>query len=756
MSLILYLLQVTCCLAFFYGFYHMTLRKETLFENNRFYLVGTLAASIVLPLIKIYVDAQTHEPVLLIPPAVYVGSYVDALSANNPIAKGTPFPWDRLVIGVYFLGVSVMAIRFINAIKEIHWIRLQGTKTLVEGRYCILSTKVKSPFSFFNSIYFPKHHQFDEAELKEIVAHELAHVKGRHTLDVLLMEAACILLWPSPLIYLYRKALKDVHEFVADAAVIRDTPWEQYAQLLVGQQQGQLQNILSNQLIYSQLKKRLLMMNKERSGFAARYKYLGFIPVLLITLVLFSFREKLAIQTTQASSIIGQEPEGELIFSIGADQKLYFGLKEITRDEMETVLKDKANSEAENVLTLKADSNATVGYVAEIVRMAERLNFKTVLDTDRKLNIYRDGLPILTSNQPSSLIEERIWSISSKQEDRDLPVFPGCDTESIPDQEMCGRTKLGEYIMANLTYPESVRGAGIEGKVVVRFVVGADGFVKDVVILQTLHPDADQVVSNLFSNMNAKAGRWLPAVKNGKAIDTELVLPVKFGLDDAVEKQKPLAHAEELPRFPGCESISNPEERTACATSKLYEFIYATIKYPEEDRKNKMEGQCIVQFTIGTDGSISDVKVVRSSSEGMKAEVNRMMNVMASMPEKWIPAKDKGQNVAMVYTLPIKFKLEDEVANESIPPASSTNTALDQAISISPNPARETITVSVFEGAHTVKVFDTSGNQVLSQKLPASRIENEQINVWGLKPGQYVVQVIGETKTLSGAFTIIK
>ncbi|HEY3385822.1 MAG TPA: M56 family metallopeptidase, partial [Saprospiraceae bacterium] len=336
MSLILYLVQVTCCLAFFYAFYHFMLRKETLFETNRFYLVITLASSIILPLIKIYIDSQSSDSAVGIAPYVYVGSYVDAISTDFAVAKSEPFPWDRLIIGIYALGIAVMAIRLLNAVKEIQWIRQHGMKTMVDGQWCILSDQVKSPFSFFNTIYFPKQHQFEETELKEIVAHELAHVRGKHTLDVLFMESACILLWPSPLIYFYRKALKDVHEFVADAAVIKDTPWENYARLLIGQQQGQLQNILSNQLMYSQLKKRLLMMNKERSGAMAGLKYLGFIPVLLITLVLFSFREKIV--STEDSNLVSTESQSERIIhlNVEADGKIYFKLTEIPKEELES------------------------------------------------------------------------------------------------------------------------------------------------------------------------------------------------------------------------------------------------------------------------------------------------------------------------------------------------------------------------------------------------------------------------------------
>jgi len=692
--MLIYLLQVTICLAIFYGFYHLALRKETLFHTNRMYLVITLLLSLVLPLVKIYIDARQADANAVLASYVFVGEYVNTFSAAVGPPSNSTIPWGKLFAGLYISGMAVMVFRFLLAIKQIRVIRKHGIRTMVSGHACVLSADVKSPFSFFNTIYLPQDHSFGETELNEVISHEMAHVRGWHTWDVLMMEFLCILLWPSPMIYLYRKSLKEVHEFVADAAVLKDTPWENYARLLLSQQHHQLQNVLSNQLIYSQLKKRLLMMNKERSGFAARYKYLGIIPVLLVALVLFSFREKqsIDISTTGTNSISSFQE------NFGIFQSLV-GIKSTIQSDT-----------LPEVMMISLRNNQPVAASASDPEM-------------------QDGVP---------------------------PIFPGCKEVPATEQEKCGTSKLWEYIGSNLVYPEMMRSAGIQGIVIVKFTVGADGLVKNVSISKSLQPDADEVVTRIVKDMNAKVGKWQPALKDGKPVDAELSLPVKFALENSAGEEKPMLYAEELPRFPGCEHIANAQERSACSTQKMYEFIYSNIKYPKEDRDNNIEGQCIVQFTIGADGSISEINVVRSPSEGLKAEVERIMRDMAAMPDKWTPAKDKGIYVAMQFTLPVKFKLQDDDSPKPVLPAPAIESSKEMTLEVSPNPAKETITVSVFEGAHTIKVFDTSGNQVLTQKLPASRVESEQINVWGLKPGQYVVQVIGETKSMSGAFTIIK
>jgi len=789
MSLILYLAQVTCCLAIFYVFYYLTLRKETLFETNRFYLVITLASSIALPLIKIYIDSRESDPGILLAPYVYVGSYVETFSTGMSISQESPFPWDKLISGIYFLGVAVLAIRLLNAVKEIQWIRKEGLHTMIDGQRCVLSSKVKSPFSFFKTIYFPKQHQFDETELKEIVAHELAHVKGRHTMDVLFMEVACILFWPSPVIYLYRKALRDVHEFVADAAVIRDTPWEHYAELLVGQQQGQLQNILSNQLIYSQLKKRLLMMNQERSGFAARFKYLGIIPVVLIALVLFSFREKQTDAMNINSVLSSENMNEDVILYVTNSQRYFLGSKEITREEIKSELSKVMMGKGDRILKLLMDQSVKVSELSEVLDVAYKLQINVTLDTAEVYDLYKSGLKIYKSLSPNNasgapwmyapediyipqhkldtlsettVIAYRTSSLltvaSSRLEgdDRETPLFPGCINIKADEQAQCGMDKLWEYINSNLAYPESLKKADVEGMVVVKFTVGADGLVKNVSISKSLHPDADEEVMRIVMEMNAKVGQWQPALKEGKAIDAELCLPVKFALDHSSTKEDVLMYAEELPRFPGCEHIADVQERSACATQKLYEFIYSNIKYPKEDRDKNIEGTVIVQFVIGADGSISGIEIIRGPSEGLNNEAIRVMNAMAAMPEKWTPARDGGKAVAMKFTLPIKFKLQDEQQSNPIESKAPEVAVSNSTIKVIPNPAQESITVSIFKDTHTLKIFDTAGKLLITQKVTSNSTTSETMNISALKPGQYIVQVISDKESLSASFAVVK
>jgi bla regulator protein blaR1 len=774
--MILYLIQVTLCLAIFYAFYHFALKRETMFHTNRLYLLTTLVISLVLPLIKIYIDTLTDASDMIVAPATYVGSYLYSISDTIIIRpEQKSFPWGKLIMAVYFTGVVIMAFRLLLAIREILRIRSNGTHTMVSGKGCILSDDVKTPFSFFNTVYLPRHHGFQETELREVFAHEMAHIEEKHTWDILLMELVCIALWPSPIVYLYRKSLKDVHEYVADAAVIKETPWENYAQLLVSQQSNHLQNILSHQLIYSQLKKRLLMMNKERSGGWARYKYIGIIPILILAMVVFSFREKENTTRHDVNSTLMISRNDTASLYMSASNRYFLNSIEIPFDQLQSALSETMQDVADPVLKVLVDKTVTAGEMVKIDDLASKLKIRVFFQKNEKFDLYKSGLKVNWTPSGDTLPETYVTALRTLEPlegnlnslspldaeldmkqygyERELPIFPGCENVPFADQGICGMTKLGEYINTNMKYPESVRKSGIGGRVVVKFVVGADGYVKDVAIADSLHPDADKVVLELIQDMNVKVGKWMPARKAGKSVDAEMHLPIQFALDNTAPKSEPIKTVDEMARFPGCEHIDNPEERSNCAQSKMFEFIYSNLNYPKEDRNNNVEGMGIIQFVIGIDGSLSDINVVRSPSETINAELMRVANLMASLPDKWIPAYKEGKPVAFQLTMPVKFKLQEDASKSK----DVAKKELDMvALTVTPNPASNTISIIITEGAHALKIFDTSGKPVISQSIPAGTTGKFTIDVSSIPSGQYVVQVQGAGQPVSGTFTILR
>ncbi len=116
---------------------------------------------------------------------------------------------------------------------------------------------------------------------------------------------------------------------------------------------------------------------------------------------------------------------------------------------------------------------------------------------------------------------------------------------------------------------------------------------------------------------------------------------------------------EKMPRFPGCENAPGDDiAKENCAKGKMLEYIYGTLIYPEEAKQNKVEGTVVTQFTVQPDGSIGDIKIVRDIGAGCGDAAKNILESMNNLPEKWTPGMQRGRPVNVLYTLPVRFKLD--------------------------------------------------------------------------------------------------
>lgn len=288
---------------------------------------------------------------------------------------------------------------------------------------------------------------------------------------------------------------------------------------------------------------------------------------------------------------------------------------------------------------------------------------------------------------PPPTDEEEVFMIVE-----DSPRFPGCE-ELVDKQQRqsCAKKKMLEYIYSNLIYPEEARENGIEGQVVIQFIVEKDGTIIEEKLIRDVDGGCGLAALNIVKSMNDMEERWIPGRQRGRAVRVKYTLPIKFKLEDDGEhtippppppthakappsppsaplpppppptkSSKVLTHSEvdEMPRFPGCEQTKDQSEREICAQQKMLTFIYSNLDYPQKARKNGDEGTVIIQFTILANGSLDDFSVVRQVPGGCSEAALEVVKKMNNMPEKWIPGKKGGIATAVRYTLPVKFKLE--------------------------------------------------------------------------------------------------
>jgi TonB family protein len=137
--------------------------------------------------------------------------------------------------------------------------------------------------------------------------------------------------------------------------------------------------------------------------------------------------------------------------------------------------------------------------------------------------------------------------------------------------------------------------------------------------------------------------------------------------------------AQQMPRLPGCEDQLSESDKKDCSNRKMFEYIYKNIKYPIDAKINGIEGKVVSQFIINTDGSVSDIQIIQDIGGGCGKAVIDLLQTMNDMPEKWIPGRQSGKNVNVVYTLPIKFKMSGDQPNTKEIPKKSDEVSVNDA-----------------------------------------------------------------------------
>jgi TonB family protein len=125
---------------------------------------------------------------------------------------------------------------------------------------------------------------------------------------------------------------------------------------------------------------------------------------------------------------------------------------------------------------------------------------------------------------------------------------------------------------------------------------------------------------------------------------------------DNMEDQE-VQNPEDLPRFPGCEDVVDIDERKTCSMTKLIEFLSENVVYPEDAKKNNIEGMNVVKFVVAKDGTLENIHLVKDIGHGTGESTMNAIKAMNEKGIKWIPGKQRGEIVKVEFALPIKYQL---------------------------------------------------------------------------------------------------
>ena len=287
-----YILQAAVCLALLYLFYSILLSKETFYRYNRVALLCLIPLSFVLPLCHLSLLAPASESVA--PATVLMLDNLSAFSYMTDVVEttATPMPIALMVaVILYWTGVMFFVARYLVTIVRL-WRLLRGGRRVTddEGRPIIVLPQRIAPFSWFGYIVLSEADYATHS--REILLHESAHIRKRHSLDLLAADLCTGLQWFNPAAWLLKRELQTVHEYEADADVLaRGIDAKQYQLLLIKRSVGSKFYCVTNHFNHNKLNKRITMMLKKKSPHKAIWKYLYVIPVALCTVAVFACPE---------------------------------------------------------------------------------------------------------------------------------------------------------------------------------------------------------------------------------------------------------------------------------------------------------------------------------------------------------------------------------------------------------------------------------------------------------------------------------
>ncbi len=295
--MIAYIIKMLFCSCILLIIYQLILSKEKFFKFNRFYLLFSLLFSLIIPAINFTIKQS----------AIPIGEDLQETAANIsfqvqnivPITKQISIksvegiipnfinvlPFVLLsfycIIGSYLLIIFTKNILILLSDNQNTHIKKSEKITIV------LTEKSQIPYSFFNRIFLTKKDYENGTIEEEILHHEMAHVFQKHSFDIIFIELLLVFFWANPFLYLYKKAIVLNHEFLADDYVIGASEnIGQYQLLLVNKANTGKSISLSSSFNYITIKKRLLMMSKQKQRNQELIKQIAIVPFMLLLSVL--------------------------------------------------------------------------------------------------------------------------------------------------------------------------------------------------------------------------------------------------------------------------------------------------------------------------------------------------------------------------------------------------------------------------------------------------------------------------------------
>ncbi len=672
----LYLFKSACWLTGFALVYFLFLRNERFFTLKRFYLISGILASFVFPFISFHYNAEMQTPV--VPTYNPMQDFVPGSPGIQQAVTSDKSEFRIIFLIVYLTGLAVILAKNIYHIIQISKAISRHNVSKMDSAVIIRDSEYPSSFSFFKYIFINP--SVEESEMKEIINHELVHVKQKHWFDLLLAGLLRMLQWTNPFAWIYTGFIRRNHEYMADEeALERSSNPARYKVALLNQMYRSPVISLINSFNYSINKNRFEMMKKIITSPYRKLKVLFIVPVFAILFYAFAEPEiRYAGQMMTSTETDDLTAAGSVKGIVLKDNGQPFADVQIAVTG--TNIRGTTDASGNFSLTgVPEDSHLAFsykGYLTQILKpkFAGTMTIKLLKDPDyvgiRVSSTYQNALVVIDNvvvEKPypeavkdidvdqvakMSVLPEKeamgkygekgkkgVVEITTKKKAAELGIKVPAQRKS-PDDYPTFRgesfMKFGNWLTGNIKFPADASARGKEGRATASYVVQPDGTITKVTVLSAPDPLLGEALVKAIN----EAPRWEPA-KNPVIQDPfGTTVTVKFELPDKVIPDDTYVVVEQMPEYPG-------------GNGSLLEFIKNNTRYPEAARAEKIEGKVIVRFVVNTQGKVEDPSIIKGVHPLLDAEALRVVSLLTG----WLPGAQGGKPVNVWYMVPVSFSL---------------------------------------------------------------------------------------------------
>ena len=539
-----YILKTSVCLAMFYLFYRLLLSKETFHRFNRVALLGVLVLSCLIPMIEV----TTHDASgFLVLEEMILMAEVEPAGVLDETSN--PFPWRALMLLVYMAGILFFVIRHLWSLgRMLRLLRVSRKEDLGDGiTLFVHDDKEVAPFSWMKNIAVS---ETDLAESREaVLTHERAHIHNRHSWDLLLGEVCVFFQWFNPAAWLLKQELQTIHEYEADEWVIENgIDAKTYQLLIIKKAVGARLYSIANSFNHSSLKKRITMMIKKKSNPWARLKYAYVLPLAAVAVAAFArpevSNELAEISTAKVNdltSIVKAEEVKSVENSSDEKFKLSGTVVEAARKNVpvmgaSVIIRGTTNGTLTDMDGKFVMTGVKKGDVIQVSFVGYQTQSVVVKDASPLTILMRDDVQpldemVVVGQTPKEEVKYTKVEVEETEEPQEEVIFQV--VEEMP-QFPGGLGEAMKFLAKNIKYPVEAQQAKIEGRVIVRFVVGRDGSVSNVEVMRGVSSELDAEAVRVVSLMP----KWIPGKQRGKAVAVKYTMPIMFRLQTPAQEQK--------------------------------------------------------------------------------------------------------------------------------------------------------------------------------------------------------------------------